>query len=80
MSEFDQTGDVQEVEVTDRKRVGKTVGQLTSDLPDGAHLALISRDGDSQIPRPDQEVEMGDHLTFIGRPEPVREAVGFCER
>ncbi|QSG10071.1 cation:proton antiporter domain-containing protein [Halapricum desulfuricans] len=80
MNEFDQSGDVQEVEVTNGDRAGKTVARLSEDLPEGVHLALISRNGDSQIPHPDQEIEMGDHLTFIGRPEPVRKAVGFCER
>ncbi|MCU4717721.1 cation:proton antiporter domain-containing protein [Halapricum hydrolyticum] len=80
MTELDETGDVQEIEVTDSDRVGMTVAQLSAELPDGAHLALVSRDGNSQLPHPDQEIERGDHLTFIGRPEPVQQAVRLCEQ
>ncbi|ERJ05785.1 potassium transport protein kefC [Halorhabdus tiamatea SARL4B] len=80
MSEFDQSGDVQEVEVTNTSRTGETVAQFGDDLPDGAHLALISRGGNNHLPHPEQEIQVGDHLTFIGRPDAVQRAVGFCER
>jgi NhaP-type Na+/H+ or K+/H+ antiporter/Trk K+ transport system NAD-binding subunit len=80
MTELDETGDVQEIEVTDEEHVGKTVGDLSAEIPEGAHLALVSRGDDSHIPHPDQTVEMGDHLTFIGRTEAVQDAIHYCER
>ncbi|WP_435348565.1 cation:proton antiporter domain-containing protein [Haloarchaeobius sp. HRN-SO-5] len=78
MQELDQDGDVQEVEVTSREHVGKTVSGLTEELPEGCHLALISRDETNRLPHPDDRIEMGDHLTFIGRREAVREAIEYC--
>ena len=79
MTELDETGDVQEVEVTDEAHVGETVGELSSTLPEGVHLAMVTRDGDSHIPHPDQRIEYGDHLTFLGRHDDVRTALDYCE-
>lgn len=42
------------------------------------HLALISRDGTSHLPHPDDRIESGDHLTLIGRREAVRDATEYC--
>ena len=78
MTELDETGDVQEIKVTSDKHIGKTVADLSAELPEGAHLAMISRDGDSQIPHPDQRIEHGDHLTFLGRTESVQHALDYC--
>ncbi|MEA5389627.1 TrkA family potassium uptake protein, partial [Haloarculaceae archaeon H-GB11] len=78
MTELDQDGDVQEVEVTSGDHVGKSVSELSEELPDGCHLALISRDHTNQLPHPDDVIEMGDHLTLLGRKEAVREAIEYC--
>ena len=78
MRELDRDGDVQEVEVTSKEHAGKTVSELTDELPEGCHLALISRDEANRLPEPDDQIEMGDHLTFIGRREPVRDAIAYC--
>ena len=78
MKELDRDGDVQDVEVTARSHVGKTVAELVEGLPEGCHLALISRGGDNQLPHPDDAIEFGDHLTVIGRREAVREAIDYC--
>jgi len=78
MRELDQDGDVQEIEVTSKAHAGKTVSELTDEIPDGCHLALISRDEVNRLPEPDEQVEMGDHLTFIGRGEAVRDAIAYC--
>jgi NhaP-type Na+/H+ or K+/H+ antiporter len=77
MSELDRTGDVQEVEVTNEDQVGMTVSELTEDLPDDVHLALISRDSTNRLPEADDVIEKGDHLTFIGRKEAVLEAIEY---
>jgi NhaP-type Na+/H+ or K+/H+ antiporter len=78
MRELDEEGDVQEIEVTSKEHAGKTVSELTDELPEGCHLALISRDGANRLPEPDDRIEMGDHLTFIGRREAVRDAIAYC--
>jgi Trk K+ transport system NAD-binding subunit len=78
MTELDRDGDVQEVEVTADSVVGRTVADLRGDLPDDCHLALISREGTNRLPHGDDRIERGDHLTFIGRRSPVREAIGLC--
>jgi len=78
MRELDQDGDVQEIEVTSDEHAGKTVSELTDELPEGCHLALISRDETTRLPRPDDRIELGDHLTFIGRREAVRDAITYC--
>ena len=50
MTELGRTGDVQEIEVTADDLVGKTISDLDGWLPDGVLVALVSRDGESQIP------------------------------
>ncbi|WP_255150211.1 cation:proton antiporter domain-containing protein [Halorarius halobius] len=78
MRELDQDGDVQEVEVSSNEHAGKTVAELTDELPEGCHLALISRDGTNRLPHADDRVEMGDHLTFIGHRAAVSDAISYC--
>ncbi len=78
MTELDRAGDVQEIEVTAEPLVGKSIDELDRDLPDGVLVALLSRGGDSQIPEPDLQLEKGDHLTFVGRRDAVREAIERC--
>ncbi|WP_135667382.1 cation:proton antiporter domain-containing protein [Halorhabdus rudnickae] len=79
MTELDETGDVQEIEVTAEEHVGESVANLSGAIPEGAHLAMITRDGESYIPDPDQRIEWGDHLTFLGRHDAVRAALEYCE-
>ncbi|SEO29214.1 NhaP-type Na+/H+ or K+/H+ antiporter [Halogranum amylolyticum] len=78
MTELGRTGDVQEVEVAAEEIVGKTVSELMAELPDGCHLALLSRDETNQLPHPEDVIERGDHLTLIGRRESVRRAIDYC--
>jgi NhaP-type Na+/H+ or K+/H+ antiporter/Trk K+ transport system NAD-binding subunit len=78
MTAIDREGDVQEVPVTDSRHAGKTVAELTDELPEGIHVALVGREGTTRLPRPDDVVELGDRLTFIGRREAVHEAIRYC--
>ncbi len=78
MTELGRTGDVQEVEVTTDTIAGKTVSELMVDIPEDCHLALLSRDEVNQLPHPEDTIEHGDHLTFIGRTEAVRQAIEHC--
>ncbi|MFB6095224.1 MAG: NAD-binding protein, partial [Halodesulfurarchaeum sp.] len=78
MTEIGRSGDVQETEVTDERHVGKTIQELDAELPNSVIIALLSRDGDTQVPDPNMEIRKGDHLTFLGRREGVREALEYC--
>jgi len=78
MTELGRAGDVQEVEVTTESIDGTTVADLMSDLPEDCHLALISRGDENLLPHPEDTIERGDHLTFIGRKEAVRRALEHC--
>lgn len=78
MTELGRTGDVQEIEVTADSLIGKSISDLDQDLPDGVLIALVSRDGDSQLPESDLTLQEGDHLTFVGRQEAVHKALEQC--
>lgn len=78
MTKLGQSGDVQEIEVTAGDLVGKSVSDLDQKLPDGVLIALVGRDGDSQIPEPEFTLRHGDHITFLGRKEAVRKALERC--
>ncbi len=75
MNELGDSHDVQEVEVTSEKLAGKTIRDLNSDIPDGAFVAVISRDGENRVPSADSVLEYGDHVTFIGDSDAVRQAM-----
>jgi NhaP-type Na+/H+ or K+/H+ antiporter len=79
MTELDREGDVQEVEVSSERIDGKAVSDLQAELPDNVHLALVTRDEENRLPHPEDRIERGDHLTFIGRKEAVREALDYCD-
>ncbi|RKD93386.1 cation:proton antiporter domain-containing protein [Halopiger aswanensis] len=78
MSELGRSGDVQEIEVTDGELAGKRIADVGSELPNGVLIALVSRNGTSEVPTPDVELQTGDHVTLIGRTEAVREAIERC--
>ncbi len=78
MTELDRTGDVQEIEVTADSVAGRSVSELSADLPEDVHLALLSTGGDSRIPHPDDILEKGDQVTLIGRTAAVSEAIEYC--
>jgi len=78
MTEIGRSGDVQEVEVTSEQHVGKTIDEFDGELPAGVIIALVGREGNNQVPDPDFTIQRGDHLTFLGRKEAVREALDLC--
>jgi NhaP-type Na+/H+ or K+/H+ antiporter len=75
MTELERSGDVQEIEITAESVVGLTIRELDDVLPDGCLIALVGRDGDSQVPERDVELEYGDHVTVLGRKEAVKQAL-----
>ena len=78
MTEIGRSGDVQEVEVTSDELVGLTIAELDEDLPGGVIIALVGRSGENKVPDADFTIQAGDHLTFLGRKEAVRDALNWC--
>ncbi|WP_266078887.1 cation:proton antiporter domain-containing protein [Haladaptatus caseinilyticus] len=78
MTELGRSGDVQEIEVTAKDLVGKTITELDTDLPNGVLIALVGRNGETRVPSEDFTFQQGDHITFLGRKEAVRDAIDRC--
>jgi NhaP-type Na+/H+ or K+/H+ antiporter len=78
MTELGRSGDVQEIEVTADDLVGKTIEELDDELPNGVLIALVGRDGDTEVPEKNFTLQHGDHITFLGRKDPVRQAINRC--
>ena len=78
MGDLGDAGDVQEIRVTSESLVGETIGDLGPRLPGGVLVALVSRNGDTQVPSAEWVLEHGDHITLIGGHDDVREAMAFC--
>ena len=75
MNELGDDHDVQEVAVTSERFTGKSIEELNSEIPDGCFVAVVSRDGKNEVPSSDRIIEYGDHLTFIGDVDAVRQAM-----
>ena len=75
MNELGEGHDVQEVEITADDLVGRSIEEVNAEIPDGCIVATIGRDGESQVPNASDRLEYGDHLTFIGDDEAVRNAM-----
>ena len=78
MTELGRSGDVQEIEVTEPDLVGTTIEDLDDELPNGVLIAMVGRDGQTQVPSEDFTLQKGDHLTLLGRKEAVRNAIDLC--
>ncbi|MFC7133004.1 MULTISPECIES: cation:proton antiporter [Salinibaculum] len=79
MTGVGRTGDVQEVEVTNEAVVGKSIREVGPTLPDACLIALVSKDGDTQVPTADYVIERGDKLTLLGQRDPVRKGMQMCQ-
>jgi len=78
MGEIGRSGDVQEIEVTSEALVGKTIQEIDPELPEGCLITLVSRDDETTVPESDYTLQQGDHITFIGRTDAVREAMEWA--
>ncbi|WP_255195082.1 cation:proton antiporter domain-containing protein [Halorarius litoreus] len=78
MGELGRSGDVQEIEVTSEELVGRTVREIGPELPAATLIALVARNGETQVPDADFTLQKGDRLTLIGQRESVRDAMAFC--
>ncbi|WP_435364991.1 cation:proton antiporter domain-containing protein [Haloarchaeobius sp. DYHT-AS-18] len=78
MTHIGRSGDVQEIQVTSEKLIGRTVREIGPELPEGCLIALVSRNGDTQVPDADFTMQEGDRITLLGRRDGVREAMNLC--
>jgi len=81
MTDIGETGDVQQIEVTNEELIGKAVREVGPMLPDGCLIAVLS-DGDSEsvaVPSADTVVNRGDHVTLLGRRDAVREGMELVQ-
>ncbi|KAB1187368.1 MULTISPECIES: cation:proton antiporter [Haloferax] len=74
MGEIGRSGDVQEVEVTAESLIGRTIREVGPELPSGCLVALVSRNGDTNVPDADFTLQEGDRITIIGGRDAVRTA------
>ncbi|WP_394354273.1 cation:proton antiporter domain-containing protein [Halorarum salinum] len=75
MGEIGRSGDVQEVEVTAPAITGRSVRELGPELPERSIIALVTRDGEAEVPTAEFTFRTGDRVTLIGQREAVREAM-----
>jgi NhaP-type Na+/H+ or K+/H+ antiporter len=78
MTHIGDNGDVQEIEVTSDHLAGRTVREIGPELPDGCLIALVERDGKTEVPSAEFTLQRGDSITVLGRRDGVREAMAFC--
>ena len=67
--------DIQEIEMTAERIVGESIRSLNERIPGGCLVAEIGQGSDAHVPNPDELLEYGDHITFLGDAEAVNEAV-----
>jgi len=75
MNEMGDDHDVQEIEVTAGKFVGKTIEAVNSDIPDGCIVATVGNAGETHVPSADHVLEDGEHITFVGDADAVERAI-----
>ncbi len=79
MTDVGRSGDVQEVEVTNDELVGKPISEVGPNLPDACLIALVARDGNTQVPTADFVLEKGDTVTLLGQRDSVREGMAMVD-
>ena len=75
MKELGDSHDVQEVEVTSENLAGKSIEALNAQIPDGCFVAVVTHDGEADVPSAGRVLEYGDRVTFIGDVDAVKQAM-----
>ena len=77
MTDLEDEHDVAEVRLDCAELVDQPLKEL--DLPKGAIVILVRRNGDVIYPDDETVLQFGDQLTLVGSLEAVRELVRRCE-
>jgi len=75
MNEIGDGHDVQEIRITAEDLVGRTIREINEEIPPGCIVAVIGRADESHVPDADEQLRYGDHITFIGDEDAVRQAM-----
>ena len=75
MQDLGDSHDIQEIVMTAKRFEGESIRSLNDQIPGGCLIAEIGQGKDAHVPDPDEILEYGDHLTFLGDANAVREAV-----
>jgi Trk K+ transport system NAD-binding subunit len=77
MTDLEDEHDFTELRLGCPELTGRPMREL--DLPEGAFIVLVRRNGDVIYPRGDTVLQMWDRLTLMGSLEAVRELARRCE-
>jgi NhaP-type Na+/H+ or K+/H+ antiporter len=77
MCEVSEEGDILEVEVSNKRVIGKTVKDIS--LPEDTLIVLVRRDGKSLIAHGETQLLDGDFVTIIGKLGAVQEAANMLQ-
>ena len=75
MQDLGDSHDIQEIVMTAKRFEGESIRSLNDQIPGGCLVAEIGQGEDAHVPDPDEILERGDHITFLGDANAVREAV-----
>jgi len=75
MQDLSDNHDIQEVEMTAERFVGESIRSLNDRIPRGCIVAEIGQGTDAHVPDADEILEYGDHITFLGDADAVKEAL-----
>ncbi len=75
MQDLGDGHDIQEIEVTAKDLVGTSIRDINDVIPGGCLVAEVGQGADAHVPEPDEVLEYGDHITFLGESESVGTAV-----
>jgi Trk K+ transport system NAD-binding subunit len=75
MQDLGDNHDIQETVMTAKRFEGESIRSLNDQIPGGCLVAEIGQGTDAHVPDPDEILECGDHITFLGDANAVREVV-----
>ncbi|MEF8974769.1 MAG: cation:proton antiporter [Halapricum sp.] len=67
--------DIQETNVTAEDLAGKSIQEINEAVPGGCLIAEVGQGADAHVPEPDEVLETGEHVTFLGDSKAVEKAV-----
>ena len=76
MNDFGGHHDIFGSKMTAEHVAGKSIRELTDEIPGGCLIAEIGRSDDARVPEADEAIEFGDRITFLGDSAGVKKAVG----
>ena len=75
MNDLGDGHDIIEVEITSEDLSGRPIQALNEEIPGGCLIAEVGRGDDAHVPDPDEILEHGDTVTFLGDGDAVDAAV-----